>query len=94
MESAIYILTSKRNGTLYIGVTNNLVRRIYEHKCNLVDGFTRKYEIHQLVYFELFNNIEDAITREKYLKKWNRLWKLRLIEETNPSWDDLYTTLL
>jgi putative endonuclease len=85
----VYILASKRNGTLYIGVTNDLNRRIYEHKNSLVDGFTRKYNIKILVYYELTNSIESAITREKQFKKWNRDWKIRLIEEKNPIWEDL-----
>jgi len=81
----IYILASKRNGTLYIGVTNNLVRRVYEHKNNIIKGFTQKYKVHHLVYYEVFEDINEAITREKHLKK----WKLKLIEKTNPSWKDL-----
>jgi len=87
----VYILASKIGGTLYIGVTNDLVRRTYEHKNDLADGFTRKYEVHRLVYFEQHDDIETAIAREKRLKRWNRSWKIRLIEETNPNWDDLYT---
>ena len=85
----VYILTSKRNGTLYIGVTNDLNRRIYEHKNGLVEGFTKKYNTKILVYYESTNSIESAITREKQLKKWNREWKLKLIEENNPMWKDL-----
>ena len=84
------ILASQRNGTLYIGVTNDITRRIYEHKNNLIKGFTEKYKEHLLVYFEEFHNIDAAITREKQLKKWKRAWKLRLIESVNPEWDDLY----
>ena len=80
----IYILAGKRNGTLYIGVTNNLERRIYEHKNNLLEGFTTKYKVHYLVYYEHTNSIESAIKREKQLKKWNRRWKLELIEKQNP----------
>lgn len=86
----VYILSSKRNGTLYIGVTDNLIRRVYEHKNNFVDGFTKTYGIHRLVYYEVHNNPESAIIREKQIKKWNRKWKLRLIEESNPDWFDLY----
>jgi len=86
----IYILASQRNGTLYIGVTNNLAKRIYEHKNNLVEGFTKKYHIHNLVYFEQTDNIRSAIEREKVLKKWNRNWKLDLIEKHNPDWKDLF----
>ena len=90
----VYILASTQNGTLYIGVTNNLTRRIYEHKNDFVEGFTRKYKIHKLVYYEQIENIESALTREKQLKKWDRQWKLRLIEKQNPEWEDLYMTLL
>jgi putative endonuclease len=86
----VYILASRIGGTLYIGVTNNLVRRIYEHRNGLVDGFTKKYHVHRLVYFEQYSDIETAITREKRLKRWNRAWKIQLIEELNPNWDDLY----
>ena len=89
----IYILTNKRNGTLYIGITNDLKRRIYEHKQGLVEGFTKKYGLKTLVYYELHQNIESAITREKQLKKWKRLWKLRVIEEKNNNWEDLYERL-
>ncbi len=86
----VYVLSSKRNGTLYIGVTNDLIRRVYEHKPNLIAGFTSKYNVHRLVYYEQFDNIEYAIHREKRLKKWNRKWKLALIEKENPNWNDLY----
>jgi putative endonuclease len=90
----VYILASKRNGTLYIGVTGNLIKRIYEHKNNLVEGFTKKYKIHLLVYYESTNDVRSALSREKQLKKWNRRWKLRIIEEFNPEWKDLYGKLL
>jgi putative endonuclease len=90
----VYILSSKRNGTLYIGVTNNLVRRVYEHKNDLVEGFTNSNRIHRLVYFEECTGVREAILREKQLKKWNRSWKLRIIEEKNPEWKDLYFELL
>jgi len=90
----VYILSSGRNGTLYIGVTSNLVKRIWEHKNQLIDGFTKKYEIHHLVYYEIHENPESAIIREKQIKKWNRLWKIRLIEEKNPEWKDLYQDIL
>ncbi|PIU57147.1 MAG: endonuclease [Deltaproteobacteria bacterium CG07_land_8_20_14_0_80_38_7] len=86
----IYILASQRNGTLYIGVTNDITRRVYEHKNNLIEGFTKKYKVHLLVYFEEFQNVEAAITREKQLKRWKRSWKLRLIQTENPEWNDLY----
>jgi putative endonuclease len=85
----VYILASKRNGTLYIGVTSDLSRRIDEHKSHAVEGFTKKYGIDQLVWYEAHETIEAAITREKQLKKWNRVWKIRLIEQDNPGWDDL-----
>ena len=90
MNGFIYILASRQNGTLYIGVTNDLLRRIYQHKTNMVEGFTRKYQLHRLVYYEVFPTIESAIIREKQLKKWRRHWKISLIEEINPNWDDLY----
>lgn len=90
----VYILASKRNGTLYIGVTSDLIKRTYEHKNNLIPGFTSKYNVHNLVYFELYADIETAIRREKQLKKWNRKWKLDLIENHNPDWNDLYEELL
>ncbi|MCK5113546.1 MAG: GIY-YIG nuclease family protein [Phycisphaerae bacterium] len=86
-------MASKRNGTLYIGVTNNLARRMYEHKNNLIDGFTKTYNVHTLVFYEHTNDIEAAIRREKQLKKFNRQWKLRLIESQNPDWRDLYDDL-
>ena len=90
----VYILASKRNGTLYIGVTNDLIRRVYEHKNNLIGGFTNKYNVHRLVYYEQFDNIEYAIQREKRLKKWNRTWKLKLIEKENPIPTSVGMTLL
>jgi putative endonuclease len=86
----IYILANKRNGTLYIGVTSNLVKRVYEHKNNIIEGFSKKYNIHKLVYYEITDDIESAIRREKQLKKWNRKWKINLIENSNPEWIDLY----
>ena len=86
----VYILANKFNGTLYIGVTNDLVRRVFEHKTDIVPGFTKRYGIHLLVYFEETGNIESAIQREKQLKKWNRDWKLSLINNTNPEWKDLW----
>ena len=85
----VYILASKRNGTLYIGVTNNLERRMYEHENHLVKGFTEKYNVCILVYFEQTNDVQSALQREKRLKKWNRKWKLDLIEKINPDWKDL-----
>ncbi|MDD3645797.1 MAG: GIY-YIG nuclease family protein [Candidatus Gracilibacteria bacterium] len=89
----VYILASKRNGTLYIGVTNDLIRRIYEHKNKLINGFTKDYQIDKLVYFEETNDIKVALQREKNLKKWNRKRKLELIEKFNSTWQDLYTGL-
>ncbi|MEK7111281.1 MAG: GIY-YIG nuclease family protein [Patescibacteria group bacterium] len=85
----VYILSSKRNGTLYIGVTNDLERRVFEHKNHLVRGFTEKYKINILVYFEQADDVRTALQREKQLKKWNRKWKLDLIENVNPEWKDL-----
>ncbi len=90
----IYILASKKNGTLYVGVTNNLIKRVYEHKNNLIDGFTKKYGVHNLVYYEVFDNIYDALTREKRIKKWMRKWKIELISKLNPEWKDLYNEIL
>ena len=86
----VYILASRRNGTLYIGVTSDIVKRTWEHKSDFVEGFSKEYDVHMLVYFELHDRIEDAILREKQMKKWDRAWKLRLIEERNPQWRDLY----
>lgn len=90
----VYILCSDRNGTLYIGVTNNLSRRIYEHKEEMILGFSKKYNVKKLVYVETHSTIIDAIHREKILKKWNRQWKIRLIEENNPDWNDLYEVFI
>ena len=90
----IYILANKRNGTLYIGVTSNLIKRLYEHKNNIIEGFTKKYNIHKLVYYETTNDIESAIRREKQLKKWNKKWKLEIIEKNNLEWKDLYFELI
>jgi putative endonuclease len=92
-QYCVYILASRRNGTLYIGVTNDLKRRVSEHKGKLVDGFTKQYDIGRLVHFEPYDDIRDAILREKRLKAWKRAWKVRLIEESNPDWDDLTGTL-
>ncbi|MEA3278937.1 MAG: GIY-YIG nuclease family protein [Pseudomonadota bacterium] len=89
-KPAVYILASRRNGTLYIGVTSNLVKRVWEHKNDLVDGFTKKYGVHRLVYYELFETMAEAIAREKQLKGWQRAWKLELIESGNPDWRDLW----
>jgi putative endonuclease len=91
---AVYILASKRNGTLYIGVTSGLMKRAWEHKHDMVEGFTRKYEVHTLVYFEQHDEMAEAIRREKQLKKWNRAWKIELIEKINPHWRDLWPEIV
>jgi putative endonuclease len=89
----VYILASGKNGTLYIGVTSDLIGRTYTHRNDLIEGFSRRYGVHHLVWFEQHATAETAITREKQLKKWNRAWKVRLIEETNPHWLDQYDEL-
>ncbi|MBU3679249.1 MAG: GIY-YIG nuclease family protein [Candidatus Kapabacteria bacterium] len=89
-QPAVYILASARNGTLYIGVTSNIVRRVWEHRNHLVEGFTARYNVTSLVYYELYDTMEVAIAREKQLKKWNRAWKIQLILKTNPEWKDLW----
>lgn len=94
MSGYTYILFNKRNGTLYIGVTSNLVKRVYEHKNKLVDGFTKKYNIDKLGYYEVFDDIEEAIIREKKLKGASRKKKLELIEMNNPEWLDLYDEII
>ncbi len=86
----VYIMASRRNGTLYTGMTNNLVRRVWEHKEGIIKGFTQKYGVKILVWYEVFDSVESAIMQEKNIKKWKRNWKLRLIEEMNPDWNDLY----
>lgn len=90
----VCIMASKRNGTIYIGVTNNLTRRVYEHKKGLVEGFTKKYDVKNLVYYEIHIDINEAIKREKAMKKWLRVWKIKLIEKANPNWDDLYKDIV
>ena len=90
----VYILASKRNGTLYTGITSDLVKRVWQHKNNSVEGFTSKYDVKILVYYEIYNDAENAITREKRIKKWRRAWKLKLIEEKNPHWQDLYDQII
>ncbi|MBI5265593.1 MAG: GIY-YIG nuclease family protein [candidate division Zixibacteria bacterium] len=90
----VYIMASSRNGTLYVGVTDNLVRRVWEHKNGLIDGFTRKYGCKMLVYFDATENAVAAIQRERQIKEWKRRWKLRLIEEKNPEWLDLYDSII
>ncbi|MBW1786557.1 MAG: GIY-YIG nuclease family protein [Deltaproteobacteria bacterium] len=93
-QPAVYILARKRNGTLYIGVTSDLVKRIWEHKNNIIGGFTKRYGVHQLVWYEIHETMEFAITREKRLKELKRAWKLKLIERGNPDWEDLYQTII
>ena len=90
----VYILASKRNGTLYIGVTNNLIKRVWQHKNNLADGFTKKYNVHILVYFEETSDVMSAIAREKQLKNWHRQWKVNLVQSKNPEWRDLYEDII
>ncbi|MCA0447876.1 MAG: GIY-YIG nuclease family protein [Bacteroidetes bacterium] len=85
----VYIMATQPNGTLYIGITNNLIRRVFDHKNETLDGFTKKYKVHLLVWFDSTNSVESAIVREKQLKKWNRQWKINLIESSNPDWKDL-----
>ena len=92
-SSYVYILASSRNGTLYTGVTTDLIKRVWEHKQGIIDGFTKKYNVKQLVWYEQHNSIESAINREKALKEWQRKWKLRIIEELNPNWNDLYCSI-
>jgi putative endonuclease len=94
MDYFVYLLASKKNGTLYVGVTNNLVRRVYEHKHGLVEGFSSRYAVHQLVWFESTPSVEAAIHKEKQIKNWTRAWKVALIEKSNAGWRDLYDTLL
>jgi putative endonuclease len=93
-QPVVYIMASRRNGTLYIGVTSDLVKRVWQHKNDVVEGFTKKYGVHTLVYYELHANMTEAIHREKQLKKWNRAWKIELIEKENPQWLDLWPTLV
>ena len=90
----VYILASKANGTLYVGVTSDLVKRVWEHKNDLVDGFTKRYGVHRLVWYEEHDTIEDAIAREKAIKRWRRQWKVRRIEQLNPAWRDLYEEII
>ena len=93
MAAYVYILASKRNGTLYIGVTTDLVRRVFEHRNGFVPGFTSAYGVGRLVYFEMFCDVRDAIAREKAMKKWNRDWRLKRIETQNPQWLDLFDSI-
>lgn len=93
MSFHVYIMTNRKDGTLYIGVTNNLARRAYEHRQKLAPGFTQKYNLGRLVYHEEYSSIQDAFNREKNMKEWNRAWKVELIENVNPTWRDLYEDL-
>ena len=93
-KPAVYNLASERNGTLYIGVTSDLIKRVWEHREGVVDGFTKKYSVHKLVYFEQYDDMENAIIREKRLKKWRRAWKLNLIEQSNPHSNDLWQQIV
>ena len=93
-QPAVYILANKRYGTLYTGVTSDLVKRGWEHRNDLVEGFTKRYRVHRLLYYELHEDMESAITREKQIKKWNRAWKLELIEKENPDWRDLWDEII
>ena len=94
MQPCVYMLASQRNGTLYVGVTSDLVKRIWEHKNNAVKGFTQKYNVHNLVWYEQHGTMDSAINREKAIKEWKRRWKLELIETTNPEWRDLYSDII
>ena len=94
MQAYVYILASRKNGTLYIGVTSDLVKRIWEHKSDVVDGFTKRYRVHDLVWFEAHESMLEAIKREKALKEWQRSWKIELIEKSNPGWRDLYREIV
>jgi putative endonuclease len=93
-QPCVYVLAGKRNGTLYVGVTSNLIQRGWQHKNDLVQGFTQRYGVHSLVWYEMCATMEAAIMREKAIKEWRRAWKIRLIEETNPNWHDLYEDLI
>ena len=90
----MYLLASKRNGTLYVGVTSDLIQRVWQHKNDLIDGFTKRYRVHTLVWYEQCESMQTAIAREKAIKEWKRTWKIRLIETTNPQWRDLYEDIL
>ncbi|MDO8584851.1 MAG: GIY-YIG nuclease family protein [bacterium] len=90
----VYIMASKRNGTLYAGVTNDLVKRVGQHKSDAIDGFTKRYKVHMLVYYEETSDVRTALAREKQVKQWHRVWKLQLIERQNPQWRDLYNDFI
>ena len=93
-QPCVYLLASGRNGTLYVGVTSGLIRRVWEHKNDLTEGFTKRYRVHTLVWYEVHDNMESAITREKAIKRWRRAWKIKLIESLNGQWQDLYEQLV
>lgn len=93
-QPSVYILASRRNGTLYVGVTSDLIKRVWEHKNDVVEGFTSQYAVHDLVWFEMHTEILTAIQREKNIKAWKRAWKIALIEKSNPEWRDLYNDLI
>lgn len=93
-QPAVYILASQRNGTLYLGVTSDLIKRVWQHKNDLAEGFTQKYQVHLLVYYELHQSMPDAIRREKQLEKWKRAWKIEMIEKQNPEWRDLWPEIV
>ena len=94
MTPCVYILSSRRNGTLYIGVTSNLIQRVWQHRNDFVEGFTKRYGVHTLVWYEIHGTMDSAITREKVLKNWKRSWKIELIEKDNPTWRDLYSEIV
>jgi putative endonuclease len=94
MRYFVYLMASRRNGVLYTGITSNIVKRVWEHKNGSVEGFTKKYDVNKLVYYEIFEDVEEAILRERRIKKWNRGWKIRLIESLNPEWKDLYEDII
>ena len=92
-QPCVYILASRRNGTLYVGVTSNLLQRVWQHKSDLVEGFAKRYGVHTLVWYESHETMESAISREKAIKEWKRAWKIELIEKGNPNWADMYEDL-
>jgi putative endonuclease len=93
-QPCVYLMASKRNGTLYVGVTSNLIQRVWQHKSGLMEGFTKRYGVHTLVWYEVHETMQTAIAREKAMKEWKRAWKIELIEKSNPEWCDLYEKLL
>lgn len=93
-QPCVYLMASRRKGTLYVGVTSDLIKRAWEHKADVVEGFTKRYRVHRLMWYEMHESLESAIAREKAIKAWQRNWKLELIENTNPEWEDLYAKLL